>query len=206
LDLLKKRNRDVKEAVELVVLVAIVVGAVLGVDLALQAAMRTSIPIVVVDSGSMEPTLNVGDVCIIQNVAPDQYAVGDHFNHTGDVIVFDASPWISEPVIHRIVDRRYDNATGHYSFLTEGDHNSYTDPWGWVDSTKVYGKVISVIPWIGNIFLFLRGGGVWLVIPILTILIVVMIVKPASEMEKKFKEKVDSGSTQDIFLQQLISR
>jgi uncharacterized membrane protein len=70
----------------------------------------------------------------------------------------------------------------------------------------VYGKVISVIPWIGNIFLFLRGGGVWLVIPILTILIVVMIVKPASEMEKKFKEKVDSGSTQDIFLQQLISR
>jgi hypothetical protein len=52
----------------------------------------------------------------------------------------------------------------------------------------------------------LRGGGVWLVIPILTILIVVMIVKPASEMEKKFKEKVDSGSTQDIFLQQLISR
>jgi signal peptidase I len=188
----KKRKQSTKDILELAILIAIVVGGVIGVDLALQAALGTPIPIVVVDSGSMVPTLNAGDVCIIQKVAPDQYVVGNHTTRTGDIIVFDASPWVSEPVIHRIVGRKYDNATGDYLFLTEGDHNNGTDPWGWVDGSKVYGRVISVIPWIGNIFLFLREGGVWLLVPILAFIICVMIVEPASNVEKKFKEKVDS--------------
>jgi hypothetical protein len=89
--------------------------------------------------------------------------------------------------------------------LTEGDHNSFPDPWGWVNNSKVYGKVITVIPWIGNIFLFLRGGGVWLVVLALAIVIAVMMVQPASKVEKKFKEKVDSDSTQNIGWQQMIS-
>jgi signal peptidase len=195
LDLPKKRTQNTKEIVEFVVLLAIVVGAVFGANFAMQAALGTPIPIVVVDSGSMVPTLNVGDVCIIQKVAQDQYVVGNHIARNGDIIVFDASPWVSEPVIHRIVGRIYNSTSGHYMFLTEGDHNSAPDPWGYVDSSKVYGKVIDVIPWIGNIFLFLRGGGVWFVVLLLTIVVIVMIAKPASDLEKKFKEKVDSDST-----------
>jgi signal peptidase I len=209
LELPEKKSSNVKDVVELAILITIVVGGVVGVNVALQAAMRTSIPIVVVDSGSMAPTLNVGDVCIIQNITPDQYVVGSHQNRTGDIIVYNpinVYPSLSEPVIHRIIAREYNSTTGHWWFLTEGDANSYPDP-GWVEDSLVYGKVVTVIPWIGNIFLFLREGGIWWVILIIAVIVVVMIVQPASNVEKKFKEKVDSVSSRKKKVpQELISR
>ncbi len=204
MNLPKKRNSNAKEVAKLVVLIAIVVGAVLSVNIGLQVAMGTPIPVVVVTSGSMRPTLEVGDVCIIQRVASDQYVVGNHDNRTGDIIVFDATGIYPgpDPVIHRIINRTYDHVTNHTWFLTQGDNNLYSDnfghgafPGGWVEDTRVYGKVISTIPWIGNIFLFLKGGGVWLVVVILAIIIVAVIYQETSKVEKKFRETVNSDST-----------
>jgi signal peptidase I len=200
----KKSNGSVKEVVKLAVLIAIVVGSVLAVDLGLQIAMNTSTPVVVVTSGSMSPTLERGDICIIQKVASDQYVVGNHNNRTGDIIVFDATGIYPgpDPVIHRIINRTYDQVTNHTWFLTQGDNNPYADnlghgafPGGWVEDTRVYGKVISTIPWIGNIFLFLREGGVWLVVMVLAIIIIAVIVQETSKVERKFKETVHSNST-----------
>jgi len=205
----QKKSSNVKDVVELAILITIVVGGVVGVNIALQAAMGTSIPIVVVDSSSMVPTLNVGDVCIIQHVAPDQYVVGNHQNRTGDIIVYNpvnVYPYLNEPVIHRIVARRYNSTTGHWWFLTQGDAPQPPDP-GWVEDSLVYGKVVTVIPWVGNIFLFLREGGIWWVILIIGVIVVIMIVQPASNVEKKFKEKVESSSARKKKVpQELISR
>lgn len=194
MDLRKKlKSKSTKEVVKLAIVIAVIVVVILSVNAGLQVALGTPIPVVVVTSGSMRPTLNVGDVCVIQRVSPDQYVVGDHYSHTGDIIVFDATGIYSgtEPVIHRIVNSTYDNASGHYWFTTEGDNNAYPDP-GPVEDSKVYGKVILTIPWIGNIFLFLRGGGVWLVVIILAVVIVFMFVQEASKIQKKAKEKLES--------------
>nr|MDO8132881.1 signal peptidase I [Candidatus Njordarchaeum guaymaensis] len=194
----KKKSTNVKDIAELIAIIVIVVGVVLGVNLGLQIVMNTPIPTVVVTSGSMEPTLYRGDVCIVQRVPPDQYLIGDHLNRTGDIIVYDAKeiyPLLNEPVIHRVIARMYDNVTGHYFFLTQGDNvlsNSVPDP-GWVEETKVYGKVVYTIPWVGNIFLFLREGGVWILIAALGVVIVLVIISETSKIDKKVKEKVDSS-------------
>jgi signal peptidase I len=183
------------------VVIAIIVGGVLSANVVLQAALGTPIPIVVVTSSSMVPTLYVGDVCVIQRVSADQYAVGNHDNRTGDIIVFDAHdiyPSLTEPVIHRIVNRTYDNATGHYLFMTQGDNqltNPVPDGWPthpWTEDTKIYGRVILTIPWIGNIFLFIRGGGVWLLALVLAVVIILIFVEEASKIQKKAKEKLES--------------
>ncbi|WXG42656.1 MAG: signal peptidase I [Promethearchaeati archaeon SRVP18_Atabeyarchaeia-1] len=199
----KSKNSSAKEIIKFGIVIAIIIGGVLGANVALQAALGTPIPIVVVTSGSMVPTINVGDVCVIQRVSPDQYVVGNHTTHTGDIIVWDATGILqtegNEPVIHRIVDRRYNNGTGHFEFLTEGDNNFGPDrrtdngSLAWFQDARVYGKVTLIIPWIGNIFLFLRGGGVWLVVLVLAVIIVLMFVEEMSKIEKKAKEKLETN-------------
>lgn len=197
----KSKSGSTKEIIKLAVVIAIIVGGILCTNVALQAALGTPVPIVVVTSSSMVPTLNVGDVCVIQKVSPDQYVVGNHDNRTGDIIVFDAHdiyPSLNEPVIHRIVNRTYDNTTGHYYFMTQGDNkltNPVPDGWPshpWTEDTKIYGKVILTIPWIGNIFLFIRGGGVWLLVLVLAVVIIFIFVDEASKIQKKAKEKLES--------------
>ena len=63
----------------------------LGVNIGLQAALGTPTPMVVVSSGSMEPTINIGDICIIQKIPAEQYMVGNHTTHTGVVVVWNAT-------------------------------------------------------------------------------------------------------------------
>jgi signal peptidase I len=200
----KSSSNSTKDIIKLALVVAIIVGGILTANVVLQTALGTSIPIVVVTSSSMEPTLHVGDVCVIQRISPDQYVVGNHDNRTGDIIVFDAHniyPSLTEPVIHRIVNRTYDNVTGHYFFMTQGDNrltNQYPDGWPanpWTEDTKIYGKVILTIPWIGNIFLFIRGGGVWLIVLVLAVVIVLIFYEEASKIQKKAKEKLASAQS-----------
>jgi signal peptidase len=198
-----KKSSNVKEALKLVAIIAIVVGIVIGVNIGLQVAMGTPIPIVVVSSGSMEPTLYRGDVCFVQRVATSQYVVGNHYARTGDIIVFDATGIYagSDPIIHRIVNKTYDPVTNHTWFLTQGDHNMLPDnymhgsfPSGWVEDTKVYGKVVLTIPWIGNIFLFLREGGYWILVLALAVIIVYVFISETSKIDKKVKEKMEPNS------------
>jgi signal peptidase len=207
-DLRKKlKSNSVKEVIEFGIVIAIVVVALVSVNVGLQVGLNTPIPVVVVDSGSMVPTLNAGDLCIIRNVSADQYVVGNHLNRNGDIIVWNANGLIpaagGEPVIHRIVGRRYDNATGRYEFLTQGDNiqwNSHPDvqpngSYAWFDQGRVYGKVILTIPWVGNIFLFLKEGGVWLVVLALVVLIIYVFVDETSKMQKAAKKKLESECT-----------
>jgi signal peptidase I len=198
----KPKSNSKKDIIKLALVIVIIVGGILGANVVLQTVLGTPIPIVVVTSSSMVPTLNVGDACIIQRVSPDQYVVGNHNNRNGDIIVFDAHdiyPSLNEPVIHRIVNRTYDNVTGHYFFMTQGDNNltnQFPDGWPshpWTEDTKIYGKVIYTIPWIGNIFLFIRGGGVWLLVLALAVIIVLIFVEEASKIQKKAKEKLESS-------------
>nr|MDO8100920.1 signal peptidase I [Candidatus Njordarchaeota archaeon] len=199
----KKKGTNVKEVVKLVAVIGIVVGVILGVNLGLQVVMGTPIPMVVVTSGSMEPTLYRGDICIIQKVTPDQYVVGNHTTRTGDIVIYDATGLAQgtyssgEPIIHRVVSRKYDNATGHYFFLMQGDNVlSNPDPDAdWVEDTRVYGKVIFTIPWVGNIFLFLREGGYWILIAALAVIIVLVFISETSKIDKKVKEKLEPSSS-----------
>lgn len=91
----------------------------------------------VVLSGSMTPTLRVGDVVFVESGAPQ----------VGDVITFHAPS--GSLVTHRVVEVR------DASFVTKGDANSANDPRE-VPADQVVGKLAFKIPAWGLIGMFAR--------------------------------------------------
>ena len=115
-----------------------VLGILLGVNAYLanarglagnQLPMPFGYGIAVVLSGSMEPTLSVNDVIMIQE--KDSY-------RPGDVVVYQSG---YELIVHRIV------AVEGETVITQGDANNIADPP--VDQSAVKGAVIARIPQIG---------------------------------------------------------
>ncbi len=92
----------------------------------------------VVISGSMEPEIPVGSVVL---TATHTAEIG-----TQDVITYRIG---ERTITHRVVEQ---NAEG---YITKGDSNPAEDP-VIVSPDQVVGKVISCIPYVGYVILFLR--------------------------------------------------
>jgi signal peptidase len=104
-------------------------------------------PLLVVKSGSMEKTLKVGDVIVIEPASPEDINVDD-------VIVF-WNPWYGNLVVHRVVHKTEEGV------YTKGDANAGIDPWSPVPYKNIVGKWTGLrIPYwtgIGYLSLFLSG-------------------------------------------------
>lgn len=92
----------------------------------------------VIISGSMEPELPVGSVCLVdcQQKEPE----------VGDIISYKAQDTI---ITHRVIEK----TDGGY--ITKGDSNSVADP-GIVKSKQIFGTVICSIPQVGYAVMFMR--------------------------------------------------
>lgn len=188
-----------KQIVITIAILGIVFGGTLGAYFILCAAMNTTSPIVVVTSGSMEPTIYEGDILFVQNVPPSNIVAGNHVNRTGDVIVYDTNGlWpipASEPVVHRVINKTYNKAQGIYYFITEGDANQGPDPPGYstpipIPQNKVIGKVVGDIPKIGWVKLYLDQTGIGIpILVFLGILLVLSILWDFTHPDKKKNEK-----------------
>ena len=91
----------------------------------------------VVQSGSMEPTLHVGDLLVVR-----QQGAYD----VNDVVVFQSGRSL---VVHRIVDK---SATG---FTTQGDANNTADEP--IETEAVKGKVVGSVAFLGYVMEWLRS-------------------------------------------------
>jgi signal peptidase I len=193
------KNDYVKTAIAIALIIAIVLGFFFGLGLAL----GTSVPVRVVESGSMctdiygcdgwshpfEQTLHVGDIIIIQSVNPEELST-DYPN--SDIIVYQ-NPNLrgnpeATPIVHRIVAKNQVNGTWY--FQTKGDGNGVNWPttpttseydshtlWSTgegVPEDLVLGKVVMRIPYFGWITLFMRGNS-W-ALPLVIGLIMLLIV------------------------------
>jgi len=192
----QEKSRTKKEVIEVVILIFILIGGVYGIDAALKFTLNTSKPVVVVEGHSMEPTLYEGDILIVKKVDPEKIQIGD-------IIVFNPSTWPphirpNKPVVHRVVDIKYNEENDQYLYLTKGDNNvtnPVPDP-AWVPYEDVYGVVIFIIPRVGIISLWLRRTHLAPVI--IGVLIVIMIVltlmeKPEEETEEQKEEEIKSS-------------
>jgi signal peptidase I len=103
-------------------------------------------PLLVVKSGSMEPTLKVGDVIVIEPASPEDINIGD-------VIVF-WNPWYGNLVVHRVVHKTDEGV------YTRGDANAGTDPWSPVPYRNIVGK------WTGLQDTILDRNRIPLIIPL----------------------------------------
>lgn len=98
----------------------------------------------VVQSGSMSPTLLTGDLILTHQVPPSSIRVGD-------VVTFSVSGRPGVLITHRVVQR--DLRGQKYSFVTKGDSNAGVEEWAVNQEAKV-GRLALRIPKLG---LFLSG-------------------------------------------------
>jgi signal peptidase I len=130
-----------------------------------QLVLNTQYPALAVVSESMLPTLNVGDVIIVQGVPAAQ--INANYT-TGDIIVY-RSPYDPEMrIVHRAVKKEL--VGNSYVFTTKGDNNPGSDsPFS---ESYLIGKVIARIPYVGNFALFINTLGNFYFFIILIIIIV----------------------------------
>ncbi|HDJ97336.1 MAG TPA: signal peptidase I [Thermofilum sp.] len=126
-----------KEIIYTLLLIALTVFIAFGMRPLLEAWLGTPVPLAVVSSWSMEPEFHVGDLLILAKSST--YKVGD-------IILFSRG---GELIVHRIVA-----ITSNGSYVTQGDANPSRDPLP-VPPSKVYGKVVLVIPYVGAVRLLL---------------------------------------------------
>lgn len=90
----------------------------------------------IISSGSMTPTLQVGDVIITVEASPNDIKIGDIIQYSGE----------NEIIAHRVVDIQQQGGTQY--FITKGDDNNAPDPEP-VSPSQVIGKTVFTIPKLG---------------------------------------------------------
>lgn len=124
---------------------------------------------------SMEPTIPVGSAVFVKMIEPDELK-------TGDIITYSTSKDGSVVVTHRI--NEVVKGENYLKFITKGDANNVTDlnP---VLSSSVIGKVNLIIPYLGNILIYIKEN-IFLVIAGIVGLIVIFefVLKMIKSMKK----------------------
>jgi len=171
------KNDYVKTAILLLIIIISVFAFWFG----LRTALATEFPLCGVASGSMIPTLQVGDLIIVQgvlNASNIEAASKDAPNPgdiTGDIIVFynPAKPYKdpNDLIVHRAINKT--SKDGKLYFKTQGDANPGPDSRE-VPEDYVVGKVVFFrIPLVGFItFLMRTPAAILVVLPPLILLVI----------------------------------
>ena len=215
------KNDYFKTVVAIVLIVAIVLGFLVG----LQAVLHTPDPALTVESGSMSipydgtdnfwasiehpfyHTLSIGDIIIVQGVNPKD--LNTNYPNS-DIIVFHSPDDPSLLIVHRIISSETINGTIYFETKGDGNGNfwpqkptSGLDPWDFnvppgVNQDMVVGKVVMRIPWFGWITLFIRDNswGLPAVIALILLLVIVEFIVPILREKKPEQQNPTQPSVQ----------
>ena len=171
------RNIFKNSYVKTVILAVIIIGGVMGFWLGLKAGLRTEYPLLTVASGSMVPTLNVGDLIAVQGVE-NSSALNVAPKPDGEIIVFRSPRIEGELIVHRAIYKEFNEDDRLWYFRTQGDANFGPDNWwgsetwnGMISQNRIVGRVIGKAPLIGYIPLYIRTREGIILVVILIILI-----------------------------------
>ena len=170
---MKLKNALQNEYVKSIIFLVIILGSIIAFWFALKAGLNTDFPLLAVASESMVPTLNVGDLIIVQG-GLKAVDINATYN-VGDVIVFYSPRNPSELIVHRAVDKQ--ETGGIWYITTKGDNNPGIDNWNnglGVPESDIIGKVIGTIPLVGHIPLFVHTSTGMAIIAILIIILVLL--------------------------------
>jgi signal peptidase I len=156
--------------------------SVLLVVLAAAAMVLDLLRFTVVDSGSMRPTLNPGDVVVLRSEAPTQMALGQ-------IVAFHPPGEPRLTVVHRV--RAIRRTSRGVIFRTKGDANNAFDPW----RAKIAGNIVwresMKIPWLGYLVVWsqrpaIRMAVLGLLMGVLVILVLGWIWRPVPHREPRY--------------------
>jgi signal peptidase I len=153
-----------------------------------QLVLNTQYPALAVVSTSMLPTLNVGDVIIVQGIPVTQIKAN---YTTGDIVVFTSPYEPDKRIVHRAV--KIENTSNGYLITTVGDNvggvKDQFSPW---PASLLVGKVIARIPYVGNFSLFINALGnfyYFIIIIIIVINILFSLLFDTDEEKKSIREE-----------------
>ncbi len=151
--------------------VYIILGVVLafGANQGLAFALSTDMPVVAVESNSMKPTFQKGDILVLQGVSSEELEVGD-------IIVFSSTNQ-DVPIVHRIVEINPDN-----TFQTKGDANAKQLSFEKrIESSQIHGKEVLIIPYLGWIKIgiteYIIPNTVWVILGLISVSFIYIIFK-----------------------------
>lgn len=151
-------------AARVILLIALLFVVTYGSVEVLRIGLHTESPLMVVSSGSMIPTLNVGDIILVEGADPNTITVGT-------IIIFHSPYDYQMPIVHRVI--AITNDGNSIFFQTKGDNNPGPDGWN-VPSENLMGVYVAKLPYVGLISLELRGPlGVTLIILLIAVIIAI---------------------------------
>ncbi len=157
-------------------LIAIIIGGVIAFWFGLRAGLGTEYPLLTVASGSMVPTLDVGDLIVVQGVL-NASELKAAVKPEGEIIVFRSPRVEGELIVHRAVDKEFHD--GLWYFATQGDANYGADIWtgsdtwqNMISERRLVGRVVGKAPWLGYIPLYIRTREGIILIAVLFLLII----------------------------------
>ena len=110
--------------------------------LALSWVQKPSAMLLQMKSGSMYPTIQIGDLLFVQEINPSEINAGPSPN--GDIIVFHKANDPSVLIVHRAVNKVLSNNVWY--FTTQGDANSGSASWEIEFSESlIVGRVVDII-------------------------------------------------------------
>jgi signal peptidase len=134
------------------------VGIAVGLTLALLGPLLVGGRTLAVLSGSMEPTLHVGDLVLEQKLPATQI-------HPGDVVTFRSPDDAAKLITHRV--RRVVVTDGTVRVTTKGDANISVERWTMPADASV-GRAVGRVPKVGYLLVWTRspaGRMLFIVLP-----------------------------------------
>jgi signal peptidase len=122
-------------------------GIVVGLVLALLGPLVFGGRTFAVLSGSMEPTLHVGDLVLEKKIAATDI-------HVGDIVTFRSPDDASKLITHRV--RRVVVANGTVKVVTKGDANQSVERWT-VPADGSVGRALGRVPKVGYLLVWTRS-------------------------------------------------
>jgi len=128
-------------------------------------------------SESMEPTLEINDVVVVQKCEPTKLK-------EGDIITFQQEERV---ISHRIQDITEERGT--IKFKTKGDNNEIADP-DQVEPKQVYGKVLFSVKKAGKLVSYIQNARGFINVAIFVIIVFVLVsLRDNKKNNRKMKRK-----------------
>ena len=149
------------------------------------APMFAGCAVLIVETGSMSPTINKGDMVIIKK--------SKEYKPT-DIVTYVPQNSSKETITHRLI--RYAEGEDDI-FIAKGDFNDHEDN-APVSVDQIVGKVVLTIPKVGYVFeWFTHGGGIIYLIAIIVIVVAGVYLWNAMKPEPETAEGDEDEHSQD---------
>ena len=135
----------------------------------------------------MKPNINSGDVVLVKTINGDKEEI-----KKGDVITFRKN---LEVITHRVIDIEENN--GENVYVTKGDNNNLEDQER-VEKSELLGKVVVVIPYLGNIIGILENKIIFLILVLIFLILLLYKINIQEKKEnRRLKKKIDDEKNRD---------